>query len=173
MFYPKNVPNIERVLRMVVGLAMIGVALPGHFVVADTSHATPRYFDPFHGWAAISADDCARMVLRTAGVPFEARFLAPVGAEAILRRMLANLRASLLRRRRLRDALWTVELGLILDPADRALVRQLAMLLAAVGRHDEAIAISTAAIGEDPASPYAAGHAAQITVVHDLLRRMS
>ncbi len=156
-----------------VGVPMIGVALPGHFLVADTSTATPRYFDPFHGWAAISADDCAQMVLRTAGVPFEARYLAPVGAEAMLRRMLANLRTSLLRRRRLRDALWTVELALILDPGDRALVRQLAVLLGAVGRHDEAVAISAAAISDDPASPHAAAHAAQIAAVRDLMRRMS
>jgi regulator of sirC expression with transglutaminase-like and TPR domain len=156
-----------------VGVPMIGVALPGHFVVADTSPETPRYFDPFHGWAAISADDCAQMVRRTAGIPFEKRFLAPVGADAILRRMLANLRTSLLRRRRLRDALWTVELGLILDSTDQALVRQLAMLLGAVGRYDEAIAISTAAMKDDPASPHAVAHAAQIAAVHDSMRRMS
>ncbi len=101
------------------GVAMEGIGMPGHFVVADVSGAEPAYLDPFAGWAPRSRDDLAAIVRRTSGLDMRPEFLEPAGDRAILARTLANLRGSYLRRRRLRDALWATELGLLVAPATR------------------------------------------------------
>ena len=112
------------------GTAMEGIGLPGHFVVADMTGPATEYLDPFDGWAPRSLDELAAIVRRTSGLEMRAEYLAPAGDRAILARTLANLRGSYLRRRLLRDALWTVELGLMVAPGDPALETQAIGLLA-------------------------------------------
>lgn len=98
------------------GAPMAGIGLPGHFVIADLSGPEPAYIDPFHAWAAIDAGDCARLVAQTAGVTLEDGHLAPVSERAIVLRTLLNLRGSYMRRDRLEDALWTVDLLQMVAP---------------------------------------------------------
>ena len=56
----------------------------------------------------------------------------------MLRRMLLNLCGAYLRRRRLADALWTVELSAIVDPDDPGVRVEHRALLIGLGRYDEA-----------------------------------
>ena len=102
-----------------VGAPLVGVGLPGHFVVSDRSGADPVVIDPFNGWVRLDLAQCARLVERTAGVPFRLEFLDPVEPREILARTLRNLRGSYMRRRRLDQALWTVEVGLIVSARRR------------------------------------------------------
>lgn len=155
------------------GTPMVGIGMPGHFVVADVSGPEPAYVDPFGAWAALDVAGCAELVERTAGVPFRPEFLAPVPLRAIVGRTLLNLRGSYLRRRRLDDALWTVELGLIVNPGDAELVVGAVTLLAGAGRYDEAEAAAAAFLETHPGHAAAPALEARLAAVADLRRRMN
>lgn len=155
------------------GAPMAGIGMPGHFIVADLAGPEPVYLDPFDRWVRLSEEDCARIVRATSGLDMRPEFLAPVSARAILARTLANLRGSYLRRRRLADALWTVELGLMLTPDDPVLVSQSVVLLAGTGRYDEAEAQASARLASHPGDPAAPTLEAQLDALRDLRRRMN
>jgi regulator of sirC expression with transglutaminase-like and TPR domain len=156
-----------------VGHPMAGIGMPGHFVVADLSGPEPVHLDPFDGWRGLSTEDLARIVRETTGLGLRAEFLAPVSARAILARTLANLRASYLRRRMLEDALWTVELGLVVTPDDAELCQETVALLAGLGRYDEAEEAGEALLAAWPPDDARAAVEAQLAAVRDLQRRMN
>ena len=155
------------------GSAMVGIGMPGHFLVADLRTLEPVYIDPFGGWVVLDAADCARLVERTTGLPFRLEYLQPVSERAILMRTLLNLRGSYLRRRSLDDALWTMELSLIVTPHDGDLVRGVAVLLAGAGRYAEAEAAAAAFLTDRPQDPAGPALEAQLETVRDLRRRMN
>jgi regulator of sirC expression with transglutaminase-like and TPR domain len=155
------------------GLAVAGVGMPGHFIVADLSGPAPRYLDPFAGWAELGEADCAALVRETSGLAFHPELLAPTAPRDVLMRMLANLRGSYLRRQALADVLWTAELGLLVIPGAEPLERELPVLLAAVGRYDDAERAATAYLAERADSPHRAAVEAQLAAVRDLKRRMN
>ena len=101
-----------------VGTPMAGIGLPGHFVVADLSGPSRCTWTRSTDGARLLAE-CARIVGRTTGLGCGPSSWRPRRRAAILARTLANLRASYLRRRMLEDALWTVELGLMVQPGRR------------------------------------------------------
>lgn len=76
-----------------VGVPLLGVAFPGHFLVRHALH--PRVLlDPFEG-RFITHRGCRELLDCLAGgaIPFHPRLLAPVGGRCILLRLLNNLRA--------------------------------------------------------------------------------
>jgi regulator of sirC expression with transglutaminase-like and TPR domain len=156
-----------------VGAPVVGVGLPGHFAIADRSGAGPVVIDPFNGWARLDMADCARLVERTAGVPFRIEHLDPVSPREILSRTLRNLRHSYLRRRRLDQALWTVEVGLIVTPDDPELIRASVALLSATGRYDDAEVAASAFLVARPDHPTGAAVEEQLRALQDLRRRMN
>jgi len=155
------------------GAAMAGIGMPGHFVLADLRADGPAYIDPFNGWGALDAAGCARLVETTTGLPFRREHLRRVSEHAILTRTLLNLRGSYLRRRRLADALWTVELALIVAPDDAGLVRGAIVLLAGAGRYEEAEAAASTFLSDRPDDPAIPALEAQLDAVRDLRRRMN
>lgn len=156
-----------------VGVPLAGIGLPGHFVVADRSGPEPAYLDPFDWWAPLTREDCARLVTATAGMPWDDRFLRPVGPREIVARTLANLKGSYLRRQSLPDALWTVELALLVDPDDLGALRESAVLLGGVGRYADAEAAAAAYIARRPDAPDREAVQAHLAAVRDLRRRMN
>ncbi len=77
-----------------VGVPLVGVSMPGHFLVRDK--LDPDVFvDAFAGGAVLDAAGCEALFrdLHGPGAAFEPAFLRPVGARAIVARMLANLDA--------------------------------------------------------------------------------
>lgn len=156
-----------------VGAPMAGIGMPGHFVVADTSGPVPAYHDPFAGWSRIDVAGCAALVERTAGVAFRPAFLEPVDTRAIVARTLLNLRASYMRRRRLEDALWTVELGLLVQPEDAELTVDAVTLLAGSGRYDEAELAARSFLDARPGHPAAPALRERLAAVEALRRRMN
>ena len=76
------------------GLPVVGVGLPGHFIVSVTDHSEPLYLDPFHGGVELTLDDCARLVQEASGHRggFDGRWLTPTTPREITARMLNNLR---------------------------------------------------------------------------------
>lgn len=78
-----------------VGVAAVGVGMPGHFLVGDPARPG-RFCDAFAGGVLLSEDECRRIFVRTVGPDhgFEPSMLEPATTRAILARMLANLERS-------------------------------------------------------------------------------
>ncbi len=73
------------------GVPVVGVSMPGHFLLRD--RVDPDVFvDPFRG-ARLDAAGCEAVFhgMHGSDATFDPRFLEPVGAWTVLRRVLANL----------------------------------------------------------------------------------
>src|SRR5690606_15405971 len=76
-----------------VGVPLVGVGLPGHFLLRDQVDQG-LYIDPFRRGARLREPQVAELFGRIhGGAQLVPAHLAPVGRHAILARMLANLRA--------------------------------------------------------------------------------
>jgi regulator of sirC expression with transglutaminase-like and TPR domain len=122
-----------------VGVPLAGVSMPGHFLVRD--QLDPDVFvDPFAGGAVLDARGCEARFRELHGpeAAFHAQFLRPVGARAIVARMLANLDAVATTRgdRRLLERV--VRLRTLVPGAPAPMHRRLAEVLASSYRFDEA-----------------------------------
>ncbi len=73
-----------------VGLAMEGIALPGHFVVRFPGAEGDIYIDAFDGGRVLSRGECARFLISAGQEPRAEYFIAATPRE-ILARMLRNL----------------------------------------------------------------------------------
>ncbi len=77
-----------------VGVNMVGVGMPAHFLVR-TTQGPARFFDPFAGGAELDAGEARALFERvTRGqVPWRDSYLDPVLTQLIVVRMLNNLRS--------------------------------------------------------------------------------
>ncbi len=75
-----------------VGVRLVGVGLPGHFVVGDADD-DGWYADPFHARSGLTAADCRELVRRLGLQQWSDRFIQPVPERLIVARMLNNLKA--------------------------------------------------------------------------------
>jgi regulator of sirC expression with transglutaminase-like and TPR domain len=101
-----------------VGLPIVGVGLPAHFLAAATD-LPGVYIDMFHGGRLLSEFEC-RTLLRTktqGAVEFEREMLRPISTRQILLRMLQNLKQLYSRRGKLDRALAASDRILLLAPA--------------------------------------------------------
>ncbi len=101
-----------------VGLTVVGIGLPGHFIVEARRDTTSLLLDPFHGGEPLTPEDCERLVENVYGgtVVFSEDHLVPVRKRQILSRMLNNLKRAFLTQDR-PDLAWpVVEKMLYLDP---------------------------------------------------------
>ncbi len=155
-----------------VGASVCGVGLPGHFIVGDRDDLR-RLWDPFSGWAPLTVADCAAIVRRVTGEALDPADVVPASPRAIASRMLANLRSSYLRRRMMRDALWTAEVGLLLEPGSVSLARELPAYLAGVGRYRDAEGAATAYLADHPDAPDRHEVESLIGAVRELQGRMN
>ena len=122
-----------------VGVDLVGIGMPGHFLLRDR-HDADGFLDPFAGGARLDPGGCvaAFHALHGRDAPFDPAYLAPVGPTAILGRMLANLRGIFAAAGDRRSLQWVLRLRLEIPgvpPEERA---ELAALLAAGGRFGEA-----------------------------------
>lgn len=78
-----------------VGLPLVGIGFPGHFLVMPVEADPPFLLDPFHGGEVRRITDL-RGLLSSRGVSArdQAQMLAPTDVKAILLRMSHNLRGS-------------------------------------------------------------------------------
>jgi regulator of sirC expression with transglutaminase-like and TPR domain len=124
-----------------VGLPIVGVGMPGHFIVAYTAQPEPFWVDPFHHGQILSRQDCAARLHQIYGpaLAWQDTYLQPVSDHNILRRMLYNLKAVYVQRRDYRRALGVVERLLLLAPDVPAEVRDRGLLQAQLGHLDAAL----------------------------------
>jgi regulator of sirC expression with transglutaminase-like and TPR domain len=130
-----------------VGVGVVGIGMPGHFVVRDALHADV-FLDPFYAGVRLDLAGLeARFHTVRGDETFRLEYLAPVGSREILSRMLANLQRSFLSRHpnavvavaRMRRSIP----GLSLPER-----HQIATLLGSLGHYDEAASMLEAILGE-------------------------
>lgn len=73
-----------------IGVPLVGIGMPMHFLVGYRSGATYRYLDPFFGGREVSRGECLLLLERAGFDPAE-RFLRPAPVVGILERMARNL----------------------------------------------------------------------------------
>jgi regulator of sirC expression with transglutaminase-like and TPR domain len=134
-----GIPITLSVLMMEIGsrrgLRLVGVGMPGHFLVGGDDDA---FYDPFHGGVRLDEHGCRLLFEATQGAaPFLPQYLQPVGPRAILARMLANLVQGSAGSQPA-TAVWAVRLRLLLPGLSFAERRQGAALLGRLGRFAEA-----------------------------------
>jgi regulator of sirC expression with transglutaminase-like and TPR domain len=116
-----------------VGVPIVGIGMPGHFLVRDAL-SPERFADPFEG-RTIDLDGCRALFSATQGhVELSDELLAPVGAPAIVARLLANLKGIYLSRRDRRNITWVLKLRSEIPGIPLEERRELASALAADGR---------------------------------------
>ncbi|NEQ55357.1 MAG: tetratricopeptide repeat protein [Leptolyngbya sp. SIO3F4] len=119
---------------------MVGVGMPGHFLVCPTVEDMDVYVDPFNRGEVLFTPDCQKIFQRLYGAnaAWSPTYLAPIPPKALLARLLNNLKLIYLNRRDLSNTLTILDYLLLLFPnepgtsRDRGLVHyQLQNLLAA------------------------------------------
>jgi regulator of sirC expression with transglutaminase-like and TPR domain len=90
-----SVVYIEVARRM--GQPVVGIGLPGHFIVEYDDGRYSTYIDPFHAGKLLTAEDCRKLAQKITRAEVEPSALAPVSTRYILVRMLNNLRAAYFR----------------------------------------------------------------------------
>jgi regulator of sirC expression with transglutaminase-like and TPR domain len=122
------------------GVPVVGVGLPGHFLVRDGLDED-SFADPFEG-TLLDRLDCERAFAETQpDLSFDDGYLAPVGTRSIVVRLLANLKGIHLARRDRRALAWVLSLRIAVPGVPLEERRELASALAADGRFLEAAVV--------------------------------
>lgn len=123
------------------GLSIVGVGLPGHFIVKAVGPEQEILIDPFHGGRVLSLTDCENVVRQATGVPFEASTLAlePAPLGAIVHRMLANLRGIYYKAQDWPRSIRIMERMRLLQPQDVVLARDLGACYVRTGEPGKSI----------------------------------
>jgi len=120
------------------GIRLEGVGMPGHFLVR-TGGADPVLLDVFDGGRVLDLAGAEARFRAVAGarVPFGPHLLTAAPTDAILARMLENLRGIYRSRRRPGSLEWVLRMRLALPGAGPSELVELANALAGQGRWDE------------------------------------
>jgi len=116
------------------GVPLVGVGMPGHFLVGDRVDRDV-FLDPFHGGRVLDARGCERIFqgLQGPGAAFHPSFLQPTGNHAVVARMLANLKQIFTSRGDARALAWVLRLRVLVPGVPVEEHAELASALAAVG----------------------------------------
>jgi regulator of sirC expression with transglutaminase-like and TPR domain len=146
---PISLAIVEIEVAARIGLTLVGIGLPGHFIVGGLDGLL---LDPADGGRSLTPDDCQALIRRAVGegVLFHAGMLRPAGRREILARVLRNLRAARLARRDWPAAVDAIELLLVLEPTDPEHGRDRGLLLGRMGRFGEAVAALRVYLEERP-----------------------
>ncbi len=89
-----GIPISLSVIYILIGqrlnLPIVGIGLPGHFILKYNSLKDPIFFDPFNDGKVLSTKDCADLV-RSFGIEFQEHYLFPLTYRDIIVRMMYNL----------------------------------------------------------------------------------
>ena len=122
-------------------LPVLGVGLPGHFIVKVLTPTGDILLDPFHGGAELTEDDCQARLDRVYGglVRLDRSMLLPVTKRQILVRILSNLKTILLNESEHDRALEVVGDLLVLEPSSLPDLRDRGLLHYRQNRFPEAL----------------------------------
>lgn len=146
---PISLAIVELEVAWRIGLPLVGIALPGHFIVGAPGGVL---VDPAGDGRRLTPDDCQALIRRAVGegALFHAGMLRPAGRREILTRVLRNLRAAHLAARDWPAALGAVEMLAVVEPTDPDHGRDRGLLLGRMGRFGEAVAALARYLEERP-----------------------
>ncbi|MEM9611814.1 MAG: transglutaminase-like domain-containing protein [Actinomycetota bacterium] len=126
------------------------VGLPGHVIIGDGPDPS-QWFDPFAGGAPLDHDACRRLFARFHPVgAFDDAMLRPIPPSAVVQRMLGNLKLVYRRRGDLGQLVRVLELLLGVPGTGVTERLELAAVLAALGRYDQAAEQRELLVALDP-----------------------
>jgi len=136
---PISLAIVELEVGWRIGLGLVGIGLPGHFIVGAPGGVL---LDPTGDGRRLTPDDCQALLRRSIGdgILFHSGMLRPNGKREILARVLRNLRSAHLAARDWRAALGAVEMLAIIEPTDPDHGRDRGLLLGRMGRFSDAVA---------------------------------
>ncbi len=139
------------------GLEAFGVGLPGQFIAGVQAGHERVLIDPFHAGARLSAADCAGLVQETVGYegPFDPAWLQPATPQAILLRMLNNLRMVYLQLGDWQQALVVLNKLREIQPEEPAHLRDMGLIHYQQGALHAAARYLEAYLEQDAGSPAA------------------
>jgi regulator of sirC expression with transglutaminase-like and TPR domain len=119
---------------------MVGVGMPGHFVIRPIGSELQIFVDPFNRGEVLFEQDCQERLSQIYGRPIELQpeFLQSVSPRYFLARILTNLKAIYLKQEDLLRALAAIERILLLLPEARMEQRDRGLLYYQLGRWSEA-----------------------------------
>lgn len=122
-----------------IGVPLVGVGMPGHFLVRDQVDQD-LFIDPFAFGARLDEAGCRRAFGSVHGhdAAFHPTFLRPVDPPAIIGRVLANLRGVYLAAGARAELLWVLQLRSLVPGTPSEERAELAALLLAAGRFGDA-----------------------------------
>ena len=111
-----SVVFIETARRL--GVKLVGVGMPGHFLVKYSDGEQEVFFDPFNGGRVLTAENCRAMMEEMYGgrIEFDRSLLRAVTKKQILSRMLQNLKNIYGKASDLPKLLGVIERLLLLEP---------------------------------------------------------
>ncbi len=101
-----------------IGLPMVGINMPGHFLIRPDIEPMEIFVDPFHQGEILFLQDCQERLIQVYGHPVELQpeFLAAIGVRHYLARMLTNLKVIYITRGDLPKALAAITRILLIFP---------------------------------------------------------
>jgi len=119
---------------------MIGVGMPGHFLIRPTQGEMAIYIDAFEKGEILFSQDCQERLAQIYGRPMELlpQFIQPVSSHQFLVRLLTNLKHIYLSQSQWSKSLAAVERILIIDPNAVGELRDRGILYYQLGRWPEA-----------------------------------
>lgn len=94
-----------------VGIPIIGIGMPGHFLCRSGEGSGITYFDPFHSPHPLSAQDCRTLYESLTQLDnWSAEFLEPSDARIMVIRTLSNLKSIYRRRSDMANLRWVMRL---------------------------------------------------------------
>ncbi|MEL6224021.1 MAG: SirB1 family protein [Cyanobacteria bacterium J06627_8] len=101
-----------------INFPMVGIGMPGHFLVRPDHGEIEVCVDPFHNGEILFIQDCEERIqsLFNGNVTFQPEFLDPVSNKQFLARMLSNLKMIYLNQGRMNSVLAAIDRILMLFP---------------------------------------------------------
>jgi regulator of sirC expression with transglutaminase-like and TPR domain len=121
------------------GLPLVGVPVPGHFVVAVKGQ--PVWFDPFEGGKRLNREDLLVIVERLFGpsTRLTSAMLKPQSKRLILARLVRNLKYTYATLHDLPHLLTCTDLGLALEPQEPELIMERGLVRYQLGQYHTAL----------------------------------
>jgi regulator of sirC expression with transglutaminase-like and TPR domain len=122
------------------GLRVWGLGLPGHFLAGTEVNGKMVLVDPFAAGRLLNVQEARERLLAQFGkeLQWSDAFLEPVSHRYWLTRNLQNLISAFGREGRYEDVAAVLEMEMLLWPSEPRLQRDLALVLARIGRSDSA-----------------------------------
>jgi regulator of sirC expression with transglutaminase-like and TPR domain len=121
-------------------IPLIPIGMPGHLLVRHR-HEPDLFIDPFYGGTLLTEEECAQRLREIAGanLPWDSRYLTPIGNREFIARMLRNLKGVYLQQQDYQRALPIIDRLVVIQPEAIHERRDRGMVQYQLGEYQEAL----------------------------------